>query len=153
MNQLGPSAPMNREAKKRNVMARPMKVSPTLAGILGCERGSPSIEFALLVPLLLIFLTGIIDGGFIFYVQNAMEEASRAAARAYSVDPSTDVTAVAGNLLPVLVEGFEIKKSVDANGLAIVEIKCPAGNATLIGFVDAFHSLSLAARTGIPKEW
>lgn len=152
-----------RPVKRGPIKRGPIRRGPAGGGLIGagatfvkllaCERGAPSIEFALLLPLLLVFLTGIIDGGFVFHVQHAMEEASRSAARAYAVDPDADVAAIAGQSLPKLAQAFEVKKSVGANGLATVQVLCPAGNATLIGFIDAFRDIELSASTGIPKEW
>jgi hypothetical protein len=100
-----------------------------------------------------MLLTGMLDLGFMFYVQHTMDDASRAAARAYAIDSSANVTTIATGLLPSGIEGFSVKKSVNADGMVSVEIDCPAGSATLSGFVTALTDVALVAKTTMVKEW
>jgi hypothetical protein len=128
-------------------------MTDTIRRSLRCERGSPAIEFALVLPVLLTLLTGMLDLGFMFYVQHTMDDASRAAARAYAIDASANVTTIATGLLPSGIS-FDIKPpSVTADGMVVVEIDCPAGSATLSGFVTALTDVALVAKTTMVKEW
>ncbi len=52
-----------------------------LAAFLGCRRGASAVEFALVLPVLLLFVIGMIEVAWIMYVQSAMEGALRQAAR------------------------------------------------------------------------
>src|SRR5438552_2516503 len=52
------------------------------------ERGQALVEAALLLPILCVLAMGAIDFGRAFYIQNALANAARDAARFASVDPS-----------------------------------------------------------------
>ena len=62
----------------RRVIARAFK---RYRGISKEDDGSLAVEFALVVPLLLIFLFGILDAGLYFYLRNAMTMEVRLVAR------------------------------------------------------------------------
>lgn len=53
------------------------------------QRGVAAVEFALVLPILLLILFGIIQFGFIFVVQNSMQNAVREGARAMAVSTET----------------------------------------------------------------
>lgn len=46
------------------------------------EQGASAVEFAIILPLLVLFLFGIVEYGLIFFVNNGMTEATSDAARA-----------------------------------------------------------------------
>lgn len=56
-----------------------------LARRLGSERGAVAVEFALVVPLLLVLLFGIISVSRAFQVQGTLSGAAREAARAMAI--------------------------------------------------------------------
>ena len=45
------------------------------------EKGAAAVEFAIVLPLLMLLLAGFIDFGWLFYWQHAVSNASRAGAR------------------------------------------------------------------------
>lgn len=55
------------------------------AGLRLCERGAAAIEFALLLPVLLLLFFAIIQFGLLFSVHSTMQNASREAARAIAL--------------------------------------------------------------------
>lgn len=54
---------------------------------MGSERGQATVEFALLLPLVLAVLLGIVQAGLVVRDQVAVVHAAREAARAAAVDP------------------------------------------------------------------
>ena len=54
----------------------------------GSERGQVLVEFALIIPVLLILVLGIIDFGLGFNAWNTAQNAAREAARVAAVDPN-----------------------------------------------------------------
>lgn len=60
--------------------------------IFRSHKGQSAVEFALVVPVLLVLLMGFIDFGYLFYEFQAVENAARVAARSASLNLS-DATA------------------------------------------------------------
>ena len=64
------------------------------------ERGAAAVEFALIVPLLILFLFGIVEGGTRYTQQNQVNHWAFLVARDLSIDPtksaSTLVTTLKG---------------------------------------------------------
>ncbi len=57
------------------------------------ESGVAAVEFALVLPVLATLMTGILDFGFLFFVQHNMVTAARESARALAVQSVTEVQA------------------------------------------------------------
>ena len=84
--------------------------APNFLRMLGCSRAAGAAEFALVLPLFLIFLFGIIDGGRLMWEINKAEKATQVGARlAVVTDPvAADLvtadyasgTLAAGELIP-----------------------------------------------------
>ena len=62
------------------------------------ERGAAAVEFALVVPLLVAFLFGIVEGGTRYAQQSQVNHWAFIAARDLSIDPSTSATSVVSTL-------------------------------------------------------
>lgn len=74
------------------------------------ERGAAAVEFALVVPLLLLLLLGIIEFGRVFNAQLQLSAAARESVRVMAIqkDPGTAISvaiAAAPNLRPALTAG------------------------------------------------
>ena len=54
--------------------------------LFSCIRGATAVEFAIILPLFLLILFGIISLGFAFFIWNDMTNAAREGARRLSVD-------------------------------------------------------------------
>lgn len=52
------------------------------------HRGAAAVEFAIVLPVLLVLLLGIIDFGYAFYVQGALSNAAREGARDMAIHNS-----------------------------------------------------------------
>lgn len=55
------------------------------------ESGAAAVEFALILPLLLLFLFGVVQFGFLFSVYNTMVHAAREGARGMAVEQLDEV--------------------------------------------------------------
>jgi Flp pilus assembly protein TadG len=61
------------------------------------QRGASAVEFAIICPLLVIFIFGIIEFGLVFYDKAVVTNASREAARAgivFQPDPRVDIAQI-----------------------------------------------------------
>ncbi len=73
-------------------------------------RGAAAVEFAIVVPILILIVLGIIDWGYYFYVESLINNAAREAARAGAIAPggsevanaraALDAALTAANLVP-----------------------------------------------------
>jgi Flp pilus assembly protein TadG len=95
------------------------------------ERGAELIEFAFVLPLLLMVCIGVIDFGFLFRDYEVLTNAAREGARLQSladsynatdVESRVDAYADSGGLDPALVES------------AVNEVDIPIGGATAKGY-------------------
>lgn len=59
-----------------------MITQPKKLRFLSREKGSVATEFVILLPIILIFLAGIVEGGHLWYVSHTITNASREGARA-----------------------------------------------------------------------
>ncbi len=80
------------------------EIGRTCRGFVSSESGAPATEFVLVMPVFLLFLFGIMAFGSVLYIQNAMENGAREAARLiavsevpHSATPITCATAAAGS--------------------------------------------------------
>ena len=62
------------------------------------ERGAAAVEFALVVPLLVVFLFGIVEGGTRYAQQSQVNHWAFIAARDLAIDPGTSATSVVNGL-------------------------------------------------------
>jgi len=73
------------------------------ARLAGDRRGAAILEFAVVLPLLMILLVGGLDVGRMFYVRQGLEYATEEAARYYMLNPTTaesNVTALLQSKMP-----------------------------------------------------
>ena len=60
-----------------------------LLRMLRCDRGAAMVEFTLVAPILIFLTCGIIQFGYVFFLQNTMQNLARDAARGISVGALT----------------------------------------------------------------
>jgi Flp pilus assembly protein TadG len=66
--------------------------------VVGDQRGTSILEFALIAPVLLTMTIGAVDFGRMFYVRQGLEYATEEAARYYMLNPSAATSTVTTEL-------------------------------------------------------
>jgi Flp pilus assembly protein TadG len=69
-----------------------MSVHRRLTRLLHCERGAEAVEFALVVPVILLIVFGAIEFGRLYNEQIQLTGAARSAARVMAIDSLTVIT-------------------------------------------------------------
>jgi TadE-like protein len=114
------------------------RTSPRRSGP-GADKGSAAVEMALVAPLLLLMLFGVIDFGRMLHAQitvtEAAREGSRAAALGYPAEPR--VTAVAGRLGAVSVQTTPCD-GIDPSANAVVVVSHLFQPVTPLGSLMTF---------------
>lgn len=122
-------------------------------------RGSTVVEFAVILPLLLTILFGIIEYGWIFMVrqtlQNSAREGCRLAVLSTSVEPYSNVTArVAEVMAPTGITSYTVTMShaTAENPVESVTITVPYDAVSLMGGFFGTHSYNLGGTCSMRKE-
>jgi Flp pilus assembly protein TadG len=109
------------------------------------ERGAAAVEFALVVPLLLLILLGLVDLGRLFFVQVSLAGSSREGARAVSVGrSSSDVDAIVQASSPGVAR---VSTLDEASSLAVAQVRC-----TSTGTPNAAVTVSVPFRWFTPVD-
>lgn len=69
----------------------------------GRDRGAAAVEFALLMPLLLVLLLGIMEFGYAFFVQATVAGAARVGARYYAIAYNSPDATTAANAVDTAI--------------------------------------------------
>jgi hypothetical protein len=120
------------------------------------DRGAAAVEFAIVLPVLIAVVFGIIQFGALLFLHNNMVNAAREAARKISVGEATQVQAeaIAANYLASWGLAFDIDAVDPApGGDAIVTISVPMRDAMLIDVLQLFAgNPTLSASVTMRKE-
>lgn len=122
------------------------------------ESGAAAAEFAIILPVFLALLFGIIQFGSVLFLHNNMVNAAREAARRMAVDESFDSTqgeAYAQNYLAGWSMTFTVNATAPtppATGDIAVQISVPAADATLVNFPLTWPG-TLVAQATMRPEW
>ena len=117
---------------------------------LSCERGAAAAEFALVLPLFLLFLFGTAQYGFMLYTYNNMQQAAREGVRALAVEDATatDAETIAENQLVGWASGATVAaEDTDTTGTDYVnvEISMASSDAGFFNFLPAPETLVATA--------
>lgn len=104
-----------------------MRQFPRIAAILrGDERGQAAVEFAIVLPLLLLFLIGVFEFGRAWNVYHAETDAARLGARSAAVaDPNTTQDSVYS-----IVRRALARDAIDTNRVTITMTGWRTGTGT-----------------------
>jgi Flp pilus assembly protein TadG len=119
-------------------------------------RGVAAVEFGLVLPLLMMILTGIIEYGYILSLQvnltNAVREGAREGIR-HQADPATEAESAAQQYLDnAHITADELHAELENNQFLVVTTRIDV--KPLIGFLRAeWLPSSLGARSVMRWEW
>jgi Flp pilus assembly protein TadG len=121
------------------------------------RRAAAAVELAIVTPVLLTMLFGIIEFGWVFTVGQALVTASREGARTAVLPGSTvsDVeTRVSAYLQPLGLTGYTTQVNTDGSGDpdGTVSVSIPYANITLVGGYFGEATGDLAATSSMRKE-
>ena len=124
------------------------------------RRGVSAVEFALITPILVLIIAGIIDGGALFYLQNNMANVARDTVRRLSVgeiSSSSDAQTFASSHILNWGATFTVNVTEpdpdDVNDTDyVVEITVPIDDAALMDPFNFFNSGTLRARAVMRQE-
>ena len=116
-----------------------------------------TVEMAVVTPLLLTMLFGIIEYGWVFTVKQALTTAAREGARTAALPGSTedDITErVADFLTPLGMTTYDLDltRSTPQDPTETVHVTIPYADVTLIGEFFGSTSYDLGARCSMRKE-
>jgi hypothetical protein len=115
------------------------------------ECGAVAVEFALVMPVLLLFVLGIIDFGRLWFTQVSLTQAAREGARLEALGSSSVYTGTTGAAtgftgLKVYINGTQY--SADPSPI----VACPSGSDATVRVVYPNFTFTLGALIGIgPK--
>lgn len=128
----------------------------------GNEKGANLVEFALLAPLLILLLLGIIEFGWLFSQNNDVKHGAREGARAAAVDAG-DITALRDRVCDsmdtasnVTVE-FDTLTGTDIGDTASVSVVASPSSLSGLGLIETFLPSTLTStiefRLEQPASW
>ena len=108
------------------------------------DRGQATVEFALVLPLLVVLLAGLVWVGNLMITQVRVENAAREGARAAAVEPeraSSAATSAVGRSMP------DARVGVSLDGTYVeVEVTAEVGGVPLIGVGERTVSAEVVMR-------
>jgi len=99
------------------------------------EEGAAALEFALVLPLLLLIVFAIISYGYMFSVRQALTQAAAEGARAAAVAPSNQSTAATSAVNNAL-SGYSM--TCGSGGLTCTPVQAACGSATCMSVTVSF---------------
>lgn len=119
------------------------------------EKGQNLVEFALVIPLLLLLVIGIAEFGRAWMTKNIVTGAAREAVRMYAVNPNTAAAdARADNILNSasldLGRRTIENSSVDNTVSYTITYNFPS---VILGFIPGLDNISLKSSTTMRKEY
>ena len=120
----------------------------------GSQEGAALVEFALVVPILLILVFGIIDFGLYFYNDLQLTQVARDAARYASVGNVAEASASIGNatLVSTTITGQTIDPASPGNEASVVLTATYTALTPLPGLVGIGNTLTINATARMRRE-
>ena len=123
------------------------------------KRGAAVVEFAVVMPLLCLFLFGTIEVGYAYLVRHTVAAAAREGARVASLPDATEAeatTAVNTTMHGLGITGYTVTSnlaSLDATEpIVYVDVSITVDRVTFLGSVFGGTSFPLATRVYMHRE-
>lgn len=125
----------------------------------GRARAAAVVEFAVVLPLLLTILFGIIEYGWVFMVRQTLQTSAREGCRLAvlqsSVEPYSNVIAAINQVMaPTGLSTYEVTMShaTSANPVEVVVVSIPYNDVSLLGGFFGTHDYDLVGSCSMRKE-
>lgn len=130
------------------------KLATYTARLARDERGSPAVEFALIAPVLILLLLGIVQFGFAFYTYNEMMNGAREGARRLAVGAEYPSAIQRAKDTMALDRPYAFYPVAGTDAVTMT-IKLKFSEATAIAHLsalDAFYPADLTASVTMHRE-
>ena len=125
----------------------------------GRARAAAVVEFAVVLPLLLTILFGIIEYGWVFMVRQTLQTSAREGCRLAvlqsSVEPYTNVVAAVNQVMaPTGLTTYEVTMThaTSSNPVEVVVVSVPYNDVSLLGGFFGTHDYDLVGSCSMRKE-
>jgi Flp pilus assembly protein TadG len=121
-------------------------------------RAAAVVEFAVILPLLLTILFGIIEYGWVFMVRQSLQTAAREGCRVAVLQSSTEPYAAVMDRIEQVMAPTGLTYSVNmthasaGNPIETVEVSVPYDDVSLMGGFFGSHDYDLAGTCSMRKE-
>jgi Flp pilus assembly protein TadG len=106
------------------------------------DRGAAAVEFALVLPLLVMILFGIMEFGYAFLIQAQVAGAARVGVRSYAINWNTTAAQdTAAQNTAIAIAKSQVPVPADASG-AFTSKCVTAGSQTTLTLTYQYHSLT-----------
>jgi len=127
------------------------------------DDGASAVEFALVTPIFLLFVMGVIEFGLIFFSYNSALNVARDTARQLATNrlAATDAPSIAKAAMPTWIQKNanlnvvvgQTTPTTQSTNIFTVTISFPASIATPVHFLSSFYSaFNLTAKVSMQQE-
>lgn len=118
------------------------------------ENGASAVEFAMILPVLVLLIGGITEGAMMFHIWGNMEHICRQAARSVAIGEMTDAQAstFVANKFQTSFGAFDVEPTITLGTDVVVEVSIPASQLVDLQPFGLFRSLTLATRVTMRRE-
>ncbi len=129
----------------------------SLQGNANRARGTAIVEFAVVLPLLLTILFGIIEFGYVFMMRQSLQHAAREGCRFASLQTSNDagiLSRVDAALSSTGLTGYSVTMDHGsvANPVETVSVSVPYNDVSLVGGFFGTYTYDLTGTCSMRKE-
>ena len=106
------------------------------------DRGAAAVEFALVMPLLVVLLLGIAEFGYAFFIQATVAGAARVGVRNYAINWSQASTEASAQITAKALAQSAVPTPADVTNQTFTPACTIAGGQTMLVITYRYHSLT-----------